>query len=106
MHEAHLRFAFNGLRSREPEAALVETVFDGDGADVRLHRGDHRLQPARDVIVVVVLFLVRFLGHGHDVHLLRHAINGAHEMSCGRVEPERADRDIPFGLSGTNAELT
>ena len=83
----------------------MKTILDRDGGDVRLHRRDHRLHPARDVVIRIVLFLVRFLRHGHDVHFLRHAINRAHEVARRCIEPERADRDVPFGLTRANTEL-
>ena len=83
----------------------MESVFDCDGADVGLHRRNHRLQPLRNVVVGVVVDLTFFLRDGHDVHLLRHAVNRAYEMRCRNVEPERADTDVPLRLPRTDAKL-
>src|SRR5207253_2135883 len=81
VHEAHLRFALDRLSARQPEATLVQSIVDGDGTDVRLHRRNHWLQPGWDVVFRIVGVPALLLGDGHDVHLLRHTINGAYGMS-------------------------
>ena len=102
VHEAHLRIAFRAAQSRQPEASLIQPVFHGDRADLRMNRRDERLDPDGDLVLRGGIL---FSYHGPDVHRHGEAIGGAHELAAARVEPHGADDVVPFRLSRAHAQL-
>src|SRR5437868_5001473 len=102
VHERHLGASFGGAKAWQPEATLVQSVLDGDGGDLGVDWRDHRHHPLRNVVHRVRIF---FLDHRPHIERRGEPIRGAHQLSALRIEPERADDDVPFRLTRSYAQL-
>ena len=104
-HEPHLRKGLERLRARHPDA-VVEAVVERHRLQLHLHREDERLHEERNLVeVLLVRRVAEFARDFHGPHRLRHAVDGADELSTRHVEPERPDDEVPLRFARGDAQL-
>jgi hypothetical protein len=88
--------------SQKPSA--IQPVIDGHALEVRAHGRENRLDRGGWLVVVLVVRRL-FVDNLPDVHLDRHSVRGAHELTRAHVEPERPNRQPPVRPTWLDAKL-